>query len=274
MRDEGLTMERPLTIWKERKHSSGNKDEGYVAWKKCKKCGKTDIVFISGDGNTDYVCKACKSKEEESGRSSTQEPELQELKSEVAVPILDSKKTRKKGGKRRNQVVASGISTNPKFAGLLPTYRIKCQKCGEEVPCHYSWYTQSTVLCPTCYGQMKEHEVREFHATHTADKPKFEKDTRPTYSLPKHLIDITEHQAVKIPDSKRGRWTRDSSMVNSGGCWTNSRIQGASASELKEAVRLGKVSKARFRIEMRRRDNVSYYDMCPEEVGISMREIF
>lgn len=350
-------MDRPLTTWKDRKHSSCNQEEGYAAWKICKNCGKADIVFIVGNDNKDYVCKSCKEKEEEivsmrclrhkkrmnvpkwwlgvcnwlcpscyerltaEDRGKYKPADCATIKvkySEVGKPTIfpknpkeeyickscateraeekiqstiqdnppaetkdyedtakkDVERGSKKKGRRHGQNVPSGISTNPKFAGLLPTYRIKCQKCGDEAPCHYSWFTQSTVLCPTCYGQMSRTEIKVFHETHMSEKPKFETDTRPTYSIPKHIIDIVDTKVAKVPEVRREGWTRDSSMVNSGGCWSNSRIQSASASELKEAVTLGKVSKARYRIEMRRRSNVRYYDMCPAEVGIAWREIF
>ena len=158
------------------------------------------------------------------------------------------------------------IADNPSFAGLLPRYKIACQKCGEVVPCHYVWFEKSTVLCPSCYGQMNDFEIEKFHEKHKSDKPKYEKDARPIVSLLESVL-----KKVEVP---RHNWTRQSHLVNGGGYWSNARIMSASEKELKDAVRRGIVSKARMRIELKRRKNSEYFDMLSEDVGVTPVPMF
>lgn len=158
------------------------------------------------------------------------------------------------------------IADNPSFAGLLPRYKIACHKCGEVVPCHYVWFEKSTVLCPSCYGQMNDFEIKKFHEQHKSGKPRYEQDVRPFVSLPKSVL-----QKVEVP---RYNWTRQSQLVNSGGYWSNARIMSASEKELIDAARKGIVSKARMRIELKRRKHTEYFDMLSEEVGVTPIPMF
>lgn len=154
---------------------------------------------------------------------------------------------------------------NPSVAALLPRFRIACMKCGEVVPCHYTWFDNSTVLCPSCYGKMTDYEIRMFHQSHHAEKPRYIPNGLPVQKVA--TVKTIDFTPCNVPSITKTKWTNDSNMVNSGGVWSKSRIMGSSRGELIEACRLGKVSKARCRIELRRRDNVKFYDMFPEEVG-------
>ena len=158
---------------------------------------------------------------------------------------------------RREALGTGRIEDNPMLAGLLPRFKIECQKCGETVRCHYSWFDKSTVLCPSCYSSMTEYEVFRFHDAHKAEKPPYVEDSRPMPIKAMELIKPQEMSEIY----KRAAWTKDSGMVENGGRWTNERVMEAKPSELRNAVKAGKVSMARYRIEMGRRKNVEYYDM-------------
>ena len=187
----------------------------------------------------------------------------EEIKAEepVAEPAVCQEQEKQKRPYRKHERKSS-LSDNPLLAGLLPRYKIKCMKCGETAPCHYSWFSRSTVLCPACYGKMKPSQIEDFHSRYNAEKP----DKKKAVPLPTVKIKEFTPSTIKIKDAK---WTRDSNSLNSGGFWTCSHIMSATKRELEEAVEQGKVSKARYRIEMRRRNNFAYYDLFPVKPGMS-----
>ena len=194
------------------------------------------------------------------------------LPKEKAAPLLEVEEPVERGmpaierrrKERREHYIASRISDNPALAALLPRFKIACMKCGEVVPCHYSWFDNSTVLCPSCYGKMTDYEIRLFHQSHQAEKPMCIPNSLPVQKVaPVKPADFTP---CNVPSITKTKWTKDSHLVNSGGVWSNSRITGSSRDELIEACRCGKVSKARCRIELRRRANASFYNMFPPEV--------
>ena len=156
---------------------------------------------------------------------------------------------------------ASKVSDNPSLAALMPRYKIACKKCGETVRCHYSWFDNSTVLCPECYSKMNAYDIEQFHKIYKADRPKMESEG--------HSVEMPRNEMLRPYDPKNKGWTRYSNFVNSGGYWTNSHIMSATKEELKNAVKMGIVSKPRMRIEMRRRANSDYFDMFSKEVGIN-----
>ena len=158
----------------------------------------------------------------------------------------------------------SKISCKPSLAALRPRYRIECMKCGEVFPCHYTWFDNSTVLCPSCYGKMTEDEIRMFHQSHHAEKPRYIPNNIPVQNGA--AIRPIASSTCKVPSFTETKWTSDTNLVNSGGVWSKNRIMYSSREELIEAYRLGKVSKARCRIELRRRENPRFYDMLPDEV--------
>ena len=149
------------------------------------------------------------------------------------------------------------VSDNPAFRGLLPRFRIQCQRCGDIAPCHYSWFDTSTVLCPKCYSEMGKTMIDLFHSKHKADKPAYVENGTTLYS----------GSPVKVfppKKKKRGRpkvGSLDNDDLRSLEGWSNERIMSASEAELNEAVKLGVVSGVRMRIELRRRNNLQYYNM-------------
>lgn len=191
----------------------------------------------------------------------------------IAAPLLEVEKPGERGKsvierrrkERHEHYITSRVSDNPSFAALLPRFKIACMKCGEVVPCHYTWFDNSTVLCPSCYGKMTDYEIRMFHQSHHAEKPRYIPNGLPVQKVPPAKpIDFTPCKVSSITEIK---WTKESNLVNSGGVWSKSRIMGSSRAELIEACRCGKVSKARCRIELRRRANATFYNMFPPEVG-------
>ena len=137
------------------------------------------------------------------------------------------------------------------------------------------WLETSKRLCPRCYEKLSDVE-RLVYAPRNGLVPEIReaetgKPTMLSYTANKNstftYIEDKDFESLKI--NSDNCWTSKSSLINRGGCWSNSRITSASESELKAAVKAGIVSKARMRIELRRRENSSYYDLFPIEVGLS-----
>lgn len=229
--------------------------------KPVKKPSKGKSEYASSMNVRDEVLDSTKPLPEVGDKASEEVPETQEA-SRVAEENIKGEDTEKaKPPKRTWEKETVRVSDNPSFAGLLPRYKIECQKCGKVVPCHYVWFDRSTVLCPSCYGAMNEFEIEEFHKAHRATKPRYEKDVRPIAISQKAILN-----PVVVPKCS---WTRQSHLVNSGGYWSSERIMSAPKRDLIAAAKKGIVSKARMRIELRRRENASYYDLFPEEVGVT-----
>ena len=145
---------------------------------------------------------------------------------------------------------ASGVGMSDALAALIPKFRIKCKKCKNTVPCHKSWFDNSMVLCPSCYSLMTPKEIRQFHIYHP-------KSTATVYEIDPEASEAeneTKKDSMPSPD----RWSPY------GGACSNDFIMSASKQELIKAVKSGKVSKARARIELNRRKNRSYFNDMPD----------
>lgn len=184
------------------------------------------------------------------------------LSAEVKVPKDGPKQqTRQKSEvSQERSDAAQRVFKDSDYDFLLPRYKIACHMCGEVVPCHYVWFEKSTVLCPACYGKLTDKAIKMFHAVHKAEKPHAEYD-----------IDMTVANERR-PYGRACLLRRDimneaASSINEE-CWTTERIMRVTKEELLNAVKRGKVSKVRARIELTRRDNIEYFDLFPEEVGI------
>lgn len=138
------------------------------------------------------------------------------------------------------------------------------------------WLETSKWLCPRCYEKLSDIE-RLGYAPRNGFVPEIReaetgKPTMLSYTVKKKnstFTHVEDKGLESITINSDNCWTSKSSLVNRGGCWSNSRITSASESELKAAVKAGIVSKSRMRIELRRRENSSYYDLFPIEVGLS-----
>ena len=149
------------------------------------------------------------------------------------------------------------IKDNPAFSDFLPRYEIDCQLCRKTVKCHYPWFSTSTVLCPECYSSMSEAQIEEFHMTHHAEIPKLK-----TFASTKTAThDISTSSKMLSRDIS---WTRESRHLPICGRWTNDRIMSSTRKELIDGVKDGMVSAVRARIELKRRGNLDYYDLCPK----------
>lgn len=152
------------------------------------------------------------------------------------------------------------------FRDVMPQYSIKCLRCRKTSPCHHHWFSQSRVLCPTCYSSMNQADIDAFHRQNGNDdlpipplkpsrpkpiappppKPKVEKPSyRPTY-------DFFSHE--------------DSVLVSRR--YSDEAIRRMTRKQLAEAVRQGYVSRPRARIELHRRQAEDYYHMLPDVPGV------
>lgn len=144
------------------------------------------------------------------------------------------------------------------LVGLLPKWRMICQKCGREAPVHKSYIESiSSVVCPECSSKMNESEIKDFNSHHQSTASsvwRVESDpVTKAHSLPKAVERFIPIYSLD-----------DASAIASGGCYSNGRIMQMSEAELTEAVRFGKISKARARIELNRRKNTEYYGGMPD----------
>ena len=160
---------------------------------------------------------------------------------------------------------------SPTIAALLPSWRMKCKKCGKSVPVHKTYIdNNSSVLCPECFSQMTPSEVKEFstrNPSSTAELWQVDQSfSRPRSSVLKPIPNVTPTCAVyRQPLVTDG----GSSDVALGGCYSNSRIFSMTIQELAEAVHKGKISKARAKIEIGRRRKSKYFDSLPEVEPVS-----
>ena len=182
-----------------------------------------------------------------------QPPQL-ETNIPVPKPHLSNRTAEGKPTSNTKLVVSSAMSA------LLPEYRLVCKKCGQTVPCHKTWFEHSVVLCPECYNHMSSIAIDQFHSLNPRSTAKvFKIESKiphlPSQKATKRNVD-TSIESINI-DSP-ARWT----AVDSG-C-TNEFIMHASIKELVEAVKSGKLSKARARIELNRRKNAEYYNELPD----------
>ena len=122
---------------------------------------------------------------------------------------------------------------------LKPKYNVHCLKCGQDYPCFSFWFKTSNVLCPECASDMTREQIETFNSVHRDG-------IRPT-------------EIKKVPEEES-----ESESVMTGYRCSNHFITHASTKELIEAVNQGRLSKARARIELRRRMKSDYFNDLPE----------
>lgn len=141
---------------------------------------------------------------------------------------------------------------------VMPSYKVKCLKCKRTVPCHKTWFDKSYILCPACYFKMKEKEIERFH-----------EKRKEQYENAKALMDsyILTHPQSAVYSTPPPMVSADADFDvfrNDGRAVSENFIREATKSELIKEVRRGRLSKARARIELRRRKNAEYYANFPE----------
>lgn len=142
---------------------------------------------------------------------------------------------------------------------LLPKYTVTCKKCGETVPCHYEWYNNSTVLCPTCFSMMSSEEIELFHMEHCSDRPPIKKESS------KNLIYGNQKDGkIRKTEKEYALYDKQSIYLHVGGRWSDKHIKHANKESLMAAVKRGLVSPIRAKIELRRRANREWFDSMPE----------
>lgn len=166
--------------------------------------------------------------------------------SSIVGDFLDKKK-QKKEEENINTICTIHTGFSQKLKDLMPKYRIHCLKCGEDVPCHGFWIEKSKVLCPSCASTMDDYQITAFNRLHDNDKCKVMKNEK------------TKKSSFSFNSS-----FNDEDPVSFGGGCSDSFIRRATEEELKQAVKQGKLSRVRFKIEMKRRKNPEWYDDCPE----------
>ena len=146
---------------------------------------------------------------------------------------------------------------------LMPRFRMKCKKCRKVVPAHRIWFATSKVLCPGCYFQMTAEQVAKFHKRHPATEAEIKAVNIPPPKK-KEVFNPTSTPCPCTPISQPDSWSHFSEGL------TTHTIMHSTRKELIDAVKRGSMSKARFRIEMKRRENKEYYNSLAdvEEIQI------
>lgn len=217
--------------------------------------GIGDVTLVTtgckmGDGEQISAERAATMKEGETDTVSQED--------EKPVPREKKKGTRNihapEGYKAGSYAPESKLANNPRLAGLLPRFTVFCQKCGQTVKCHYSWFNQSTVLCPECFSQMGYYEREQFHKKHFGVKPEYSKPETPMpiYEQP---LNYDRNEDMESDVKHRGY-----QLVS--GEWTPEDIRYTPMSRLLAGVKRGYISAARLRAELRRRQAPEYYEAC------------
>lgn len=253
--------------------------------------GKVDVKpfepgrpVVYAECNSGRVSHNKAGSQEERGRNGVRFPkgaiEVGLPKGEEAKSKEKSKKGRKHAfGRRpalcgRRSSVEDGLSSGfgPGIAALLPTWRMKCKKCGKSAPVHKTYIdNNSSVLCPECFSHMTSEEVKEFSARNPSSTAELWQVGRPFNGAGSFSAEPAS--ALNETHAVSGRYfieDGDSSDIALGGCCSNSRILSMTLKELAEAVRMGKVSRARARIEIVRRRKSGYFNSLPDVEPISL----
>lgn len=183
----------------------------------------------------------------------------------TAQPSPSAKNGRKKAHEVNPAAPIGSIFKNSSLVVLLPRYRIRCQKCESLKPCHKSWFDQSKVLCPECYGGMSEEEIALFHNSHSPLKEEAENPLQ---------IDSITQELISQEESKKSTQSNVHSIMkplDESGIesvlihqrYSDSFIRSASIPQLLKGVRKGYISKVRMNIEMKRRQQKEYFSDLP-----------
>lgn len=140
---------------------------------------------------------------------------------------------------------------------LMPRYRMFCWRCLTPAPCHKIWFKTSKVICPECYSAMTEEQVRRFHDNHPDSMASITK-----------IPEIREKSYLYVPQPIKPLPPLTSSWEP----LSTYQITHSSERTLRAAVKSGALSKARFRIEMRRRKDIDYYQSLAEVPEIPMEK--
>lgn len=138
---------------------------------------------------------------------------------------------------------------------VMPQYQMRCKKCGETVPCHWSWFENSKVLCPSCYATMNEIEIMDFHQSHPEKTAEFSERK------------IGSVMPLYVNENTKGK---DEIFDTTGGVLSSGAIMYSPKHKLIAAVKNGRLSKTRFRMEMRRREHEKYFRNLPDVETIAI----
>lgn len=160
---------------------------------------------------------------------------------------------------KRRAVVDS--YTSPIYdTSLLPKYVMFCQKCRTWKPCHKVWFNANPYVCPACAAKMTAEGIASHRrkCEEVGRKPEIEANTA-AVSWEKTPLAVSLTSVVR--DFTPMGFDSYADELSQG------QIERFTVDELKEAVRKGRLSKVRARIELRRRQNKSYYNDLPEVQG-------
>lgn len=166
--------------------------------------------------------------------------------------------------KRYKEVEFDCYPMSNEMASLMPLWRLVCKKCRREVPVHKIWIDNtSKVLCPECYSQMNSYEVETFHLDHPASLAQLRQVKPYPISIP------SNNKPKPIPSHIVPFRSFESTDESFGGHCKSSTIMRMTVQELSDAVRSGRVSRVRAKIEMKRRKRASYFNDLPDVNPVS-----
>ena len=151
--------------------------------------------------------------------------------------------------KRKKGRPKGTVGYNPVIESVKPQHRIDCKKCGKSVPCFSLWLERSKVLCPSCYYAMSEKQRSDFEFAYGVNGGTFKSE----FNSP--------------------RWNRkETDSVSTAVGMSEAAIHRATPQELSMAVKRGRLSAVRMRMELNRRRKAFFYSEFADGLGtVNMR---
>lgn len=248
----------------------------------CHSCGKQYSSGVPHFIKSPYICKTCSKKytaEELEVRRRAVKAKVSDYERKVQEGIREAGRYAAASGE--DLMASKKMRAAINLQHLLPQQKVKCINCGEVRPCQDDWKETSLVLCPTCYAEMGRGEASRLHeecrrrgisAVHLDGYDRIKDPMAVAEILEDVHRWIVKCTAISINDAvdvNAGMGDSDDMEGDN----LQATLENASIDELKQLVKIGKVSKARARIELRRRANPRYYGSLPdvEEVPIFLR---
>lgn len=171
--------------------------------------------------------------------------------------IVEASRGEREEAHRASSVEEGKGKKSTKLEKLKPPAMILCRRCGEVAPCFTMWFETSKYLCPSCYSELSQEEVAEIH-----------KCCEEGGEVPERLLHAKKKEQRGRPRKEKdpllGKWsdTLEGSKVVS-----QTWLAHQSEKGLLAAVKNGKVSRVRAKMELNRRKNRKRFQCCPEVEG-------
>lgn len=162
-----------------------------------------------------------------------------------------------------------------------PQVSIRCYRHKKRFNVSYKWAHKICAwLCPKCYNKLSEEERQNYH-------PKGEPEIREAVRILPNPEVVEKAPDANIRSSKKSSAKPKAPLEKKSDRFSNMRqlptdhiwphannmvsldfIKTATLCQLQQAVRAGRLSRIRARMEVLRRRKAAYFDMLPAEEGV------